>query len=308
MIRTDVDSQVRVRAFEFLAVQRQTHPNAIPWRILLEGFEYEGRRVPLVSQQGIFRPALCRLPLSIRTAPLVEGRERPYEDEMDREGLLLYRYRGTDRAHRENEGLRAAMREKVPLVYLYGVAAGWYVAEWPVFVVGDDPGRLAFQVAVGDQQAILSGPIDLASLELETDAARRYATRTALVRLHQQSFRIKVLRAYREQCAICRLRHGELLDAAHILPDGHPRGAPIVPNGLALCTLHHAAFDRHVLGVRPDLKVEIRLDVLEEEDGPMLEHGLQGFHGGGVDVPRAASLRPRREFLEERYELFRKAS
>src|SRR3989442_1724531 len=125
---------------------------------------------------------------------------------MDREGLLLYRYRGTDRAHRENEGLRAAMREKVPLVYLYGVAAGWYVAEWPVFVVGDDPGRLTFQVAVGDQQAILSGPIDLATLELETDAARRYATRTALVRLHQQSFRIKVLRAYREQCAICRRR------------------------------------------------------------------------------------------------------
>ena len=40
----------------------------------------------------------------------------------------------------------------------------------------------------------------------------------------------------------------------------------------------------------------------------MLEHGLQGFHGGGVDVPRSGSLRPRREFLEERYELFRKAS
>ena len=47
---------------------------------------------------------------------------------------------------------------------------------------------------------------------------------------------------------------------------GHPRGAPIVLNGLALRTLHHAAFDRHVLGVRPDLKVEIRLDVLEVED------------------------------------------
>lgn len=81
-----------------------------------------------------------------------------------------------------------------------------------------------------------------------------------------------------------------------------------MPNGLALCTLHHAAFDRHVLGVRPDLKVEIRLDVLEEEDGPMLQHGLQGFHGRDVDVPRSQLLRPRREFLEERYELFRKAS
>src|SRR5919197_4456221 len=48
-----------------------------------------------------------------------------------------------------------------------------------------------------------------------------------------------VLRAYRERCAICRLRREELLDTAHILADGHPRGAPIVPNGLALCTLHH---------------------------------------------------------------------
>jgi hypothetical protein len=59
-----------------------------------------------------------------------------------------------------------------------------------------------------------------------------------------------VLRAYRDCCAVCRLRHEELLDAAHILPDGHPRGEPVVRNGLALCKLHHAAFDRHILGIR----------------------------------------------------------
>ncbi len=304
----DVDAEVRLRAFRFLEEQKRAYPNAIPWRVLLAGFEHDGRRVPLVSQQGIFRPAVCRLPLSIRTAPVVEGRERPYDDAIGGEGLLQYRYRGTDRAHRENDGLRTAMREKVPLVYLYGVAAGWYVAECPVFVVRDDPRTLTFHVAVGDQPASLSGPVDLADLDLETDAARRYATRTALVRLHQQSFRMRVLRAYRQRCAICRLRHVELLDAAHILPDGHPRGAPIVPNGLALCTLHHAAFDRHVLGVRPDLKVDIRLDVLEEEDGPMLQHGLQGFHGAVLEVPRSEALRPRREFLEERYQLFMEAS
>ena len=88
---------------------------------------------------------------------------------------------------------------------------------------------------------------------------------------------------------------------------GHPRGLLVVPNGLALCALHHAAFDRNVLGVRPDLRVEVRLDVLEEEDGPMLEHGLQGFHGVVVMVPRAEHSRPNREFLAERYEMFRRA-
>ena len=94
-------------------------------------------------------------------------------------------------------------------------------------------------------------------------------TRLGKQRMHQREFRQRVRRAYREQCAICRLRHEELLDAAHILPDGHPRGEPVVPNGLALCKPHHAAFDRHVLGVRPDLTVELRPDVLREPDGPM---------------------------------------
>jgi hypothetical protein len=75
-----------------------------------------------------------------------------------------------------------------------------------------------------------------------------------------------VLRAYQQCCAICRLRHDELLEAAHILPDIHPFGEPVVPNGLALCKLHHAAFDANIIGVTPDLDVTVRLDVLQEID------------------------------------------
>jgi putative restriction endonuclease len=126
-------------------------------------------------------------------------------------------------------------------------------------------------------------------------------------RLNQVSFRQRVLNAYRTTCAVCRLRHDELLDAAHILPDIHPRGAPIVPNGLSLCKLHHAAFDRSILGVHPDLHIEIRTDILREEDGPMLLHGIQGFHGARVTVTRTPALQPNQEFLEERYEMFRRA-
>ena len=62
--------------------------------------------------------------------------------------------------------------------------------------------------------------------------------------------------------------------------DRDPEGEPKVSNGLALCKLHHAAFDCHIIGVNPDYRVEVRVDVLEEIDGPMLEHGLQGFHRG----------------------------
>jgi len=98
--------------------------------------------------------------------------------------------------------------------------------------------------------------------------------------MHQQEFRQRVPRAYREQCAIRRLRHEELLDAAHILPDGHPRGEPVVPNGLALC---------------------------KKPDGPMLKYGLQGFQDARLLLPRDPTLRPNREFVEERYGMFRRA-
>src|SRR5262249_45318144 len=157
-----------------------------------------------------------------------------------------------------------------------------------------DPEHLTFAALVGTQPDTISGPENLAGMAAESDDVRRYATRAAIVRLHQRSFRMRVLQAYRERCAICRLRHQELLDAAHILPDGHPQGRPIVPNGLSLCRLHHAAFDTNVLGVTPDLQVQIRDDVLNEEDGPMLQHGLQGFHGARIHVPSAEALRPNR--------------
>ena len=73
-----------------------------------------------------------------------------------------------------------------------------------------------------------------------------------------------------------------------------------LPTPALLVDIH--AFDRNVLGVRPDLRFEVRLDVLEEVDGPMLEHGLQGFHGAVLTVPRAEALQPNREFLAERYD------
>jgi putative restriction endonuclease len=104
---------------------------------------------------------------------------------------------------------------------------------------------------------------------------------------------------------VCRLS-SERLAAAHILPGTHPQGEPIVPNGLALCGLHHAAFDGYILGIQPDLTVQIREDILTEEDGPVLRYGLQGFQGSRIHVPRKETLRPNREFLAERFELFRK--
>jgi len=85
------------------------------------------------------------------------------------------------------------------------------------------------------------------------EARRAYVTVVTQRRVHQQSFRERMLQAYQTQCAICRRRHDELLDAAHILPDGHPRGDPIVPNGLDVNTqslFEARAFKDLVVGAR----------------------------------------------------------
>jgi putative restriction endonuclease len=137
---------------------------------------------------------------------------------------------------------------------------------------------------------------------------RRYATRQAVVRLHQHQFRRTVLRAYRSRCAVCSLREAVLLEAAHITEDGAALGHAVVSNGISLCAIHHLAYDRNLLGIAPDGVVHIAHRLLNEIDGPMLRVGLQGFHGAALDQPRRADERPDPERLDERFERFRQAA
>lgn len=304
----DVDMAVRLAAFNFLEEQSRIHEGVIPASALRPGFVFRGQRIKLMGPQGIFKPAILNdMPLSITTAPPNDRGDRPYADGFSPIGdVLLYRYRGTDPKHPDNVRLRIAMQRRRPLIYFHGLMKGQYCAAWPVFVVGDEPQSLCFRVEFDDAGYV--GRSISAIGEGVEDARRKYITVTTRHRLHQVSFRLRVLQAYQRTCALCRLRHDELLDAAHIVPDSDPLGEPLVSNGLALCKLHHAAFDRDFLGIRPDLVVEIRPDILDETDGPMLVHGLQGFHGRKIWTPSHPRQRPRAEFLERRYELFREAA
>lgn len=195
------------------------------------------------------------------------------------------------------------MRENLPLVYLHGVLPGKYVATWPVFIVGDRPEALSFSVAVDDAEHLGLSPSGAVHGEAG-DIRRGYVTALARRRLHQSAFRERVLAAYQRQCALCRLKHEELLDAAHIIPDRDPEGEPVVTNGLSLCRLHHAAFDRFFVGVSPDYVIEIRPDLLTETDGPTLRHAIQGLHGQRIILPRRRDQHPSVELLATRYERF----
>lgn len=292
------DARVRAAAFEWLGAQVSVHGDVIPRVALAAGFQFEGKRVPLLGPQGIFKPGVMEVPLSITTAP-----NGPYDDAFGRDGLLRYRYRGADPMHRDNQGLRFSMQQGLPLVYFHGVLPGKYVATWPVFIVHDAQETLSFSVAVDDAEHLgLTEPESL--LKEGSEVRRGYVTAVARRRLHQRAFRERVLAAYQHQCALCRLKHDELLDAAHIIPDTEPEGEPVVSNGLALCRLHHAAFDRFFVGVRPDYLIEIRPDLLAETDGPTLRHAIQGLQGKRIILPRKRDHRPSVDLLAARYDRF----
>jgi putative restriction endonuclease len=294
------DDELRAMVFAHVQQLRERYGGRIPRAELSTGVIVHGNRVPIWNyQKGIFKPAVLGrdgAALSVQTSA-----ESPYADSHDpNAGHFVYKYRGTDPNHPDNVALRRTMQYQRPLLYLVAVDPGVYDAILPVYVAGDDPARLQFTLVADYAHAPVADTV-------MTAARREYATRAVMQRLHQQQFRRLVLKAYREQCAICRLRHIELLDAAHILPDRDPRGDPVITNGLGLCKIHHSAFDAYILGIDPDARVHVRGDILDEIDGPMLRHGLQEVHGVRLILPRHAEQRPNREFLEERFERFRAA-
>lgn len=68
-------------------------------------------------------------------------------------------------------------------------------------------------------------------------------------------------------------------------------------------------YDASILGVSPDYVVEIRQDLLEEIDGPMLEHGLKGRHGKSLMVlPEKKGEWPDRDLLDISYRRFQQAA
>lgn len=296
------DAEVRAAALTKVRQLRELYMHRIPRTALMEGVEVNGTRVPVWNyQKGIFKPAVLGrdgAALSIQTSI-----ESPYEDEHDLDGgTITYKYRGTDPLHPDNVALRRAGERQLPLIYLVAVDPGVYDAIIPVYVADDQPERHQFTILAD------SGTVHTFVEDAITQAVRReYHTRSVLQRLHQQKFRRMVLRAYREQCAICRLRHVQLLDAAHILPDRHPRGIAAVPNGLGLCKIHHSAYDSNIIGIDAEARIHVRRDILEEKDGPMLRHGIQEVEGGVLMLPRKSELKPNRDFLAERFERFRAA-
>jgi putative restriction endonuclease len=107
-------------------------------------------------------------------------------------------------------------------------------------------------------------------------------------------FRPGVLQAYGNRCAVCGTAL-KLVDAAHIVPVSDPRGDDEVTNGLALCRLHHGAYDTGLMGVRSDFRIIVNTDAADRLRQVHLQAGLDQFTSAlppSIRLPSVAEVRP----------------
>jgi len=292
-VDTAVETALRLQIITWVRERAEANGGFLHRQELLS-FRINDRDLPIIDfSRGIRNPRDFASTLSI-----ISTANGPYDDAESDDGLLHYAYRKGDPWSGDNRKLRTAMETGQPLILFRKEQPNFYTPVLPVFVVDDEPENRQFLIALDEAFRYMGDVHDLA------EPQREYARRLAKQRLHQPAFRTRVLLAYETRCTICELKHGALLDAAHIVPDSEEHGLPTTSNGLALCKIHHAAYDQNMLGVSPDYRVGVNRDVLEEIDGPMLRHGIQEMHGREIVLPTKPKDRPDREGLAWRWERF----
>jgi putative restriction endonuclease len=267
------------------------HSDGTLSRKQLLDYTLDGESLPLIDySRGIRNPRALDATLAVVSDP-----NGPYPDEEVFPGVWRYSFRSGSTAG-DNTKLIAARDLKAEIILFHKPRPNTYQPIYPVRVVDVD---------------LVGGHVILSLKELvslDTSAAssveREWALALTMRRVHQPAFRSMVLRAYGTRCTVCSFRHAELLDAAHIIGDRRERGDATVTNGMAMCKIHHAAYDKNFLGVTPDYEIRIDTDLLKEVDGPMLRHGLQEMHGKQIGVPNRPADRPDRDRLAERFAEF----
>jgi putative restriction endonuclease len=243
--------------------------------------------------KGIHRARAQRGPAALS---VVTSWKNPYSDGEAEEGLG-YAYRVGEIDQPDNRALRAGVVERTPLAYFVGTRSGRFQALYPCYAVADDPSER--RVYLSPSTTTMEGT----RVPIADVVERRYVMREVRARLHQGRFRGLVLTAYRDRCTICRLRESRLLDASHIVPDAESRGVAEIRNGLALCTIHHRAYDHDLVGISPDYRVHVAPRLLDEDDGPMLDL-LKAAQGVSIVLPGASRSRTDRDLLAVRFERF----
>ena len=302
----DPDLPVRLAAFAALERLAIASAGRLAWRDIDDGFQFRGDNVHFANRaRGIFKPRQMSAALSVKATAPRAGRRSWYRDQgsiLDPDtGLVPYDL-ARESAQDSNDSLRLAFERKAKLIYFRAVEPAVYEAIWPVWIVhfSQAEGR-AFLAAADSAHANVSSVEALLASDAES-RPRSYYLVESRRRNHQAWFSSRTKSAYGYRCAFSGLPLRDLLVGAHIVPDAE-EGPASVTNGICMSTLHHTAFDTHLIGVDPNLRIHVAESVFEGRDGPLLE-SLKALADRSLRVPSEAPLQPRREYLEQRFAQF----
>ena len=279
--------------------------DAVPSHELSKGFMFNGELINFRSSaNGIFKPRqMDKHVLSIITTIPKEGGSNIYKDYEGDDGAYYYSFEKQGKSDYRNNYLIESYESETPFIYFKAIADKVYQCIWPCYVDEIDYEKRMFKIIVGERPQII-GSEQYAKYAKPKSIQAKYYVRETKVRGHQAEFREEVLKAYSRKCAITGLPDSRLLQAAHIIPDAEYSGVQTVRNGLALNYLHHKAYDSFLLGIDGNYKVHISNQLLELKDGPLLEHGILGFNGKQINLPRRKELRPDQNLLNRKFEKF----
>ncbi|OBK34233.1 restriction endonuclease [Mycobacterium sp. 1245111.1] len=293
----DSAAELHLRELIFTQLAELVSEYGVVTRKQLDALQIGGETRRIIDRsKGIWNPKDLLATLSIVSSP-----DGGYSDAHVGESMFAYDYQ-RDTTAGDNVKMRRALELRLPIILLRKIKDGVYVPVFPAYVIADDAANHRFMIALDASLQSVSDPLNLEPIE------RVYAERVMKQRLHQPEFRGRVIYAYEQRCTVCTLKHGKLLDAAHIIGDAEVHGVASVDNGLSLCKIHHAAYDANLLGISPDYLVRINNELMQETDGPMLLHGLQEMDGRGLTLPKRRADRPSKDRLAERFEIFKTAS
>ena len=310
MLNDQEELAFRESAFAWIRAQQLHKPFFT--REDLSQFSYGGATHRLIGLfTGIWKvTALSDSAIAISTAYVRDGLKRPYEDGEGLDGLQRYKWRKTNPDQWENRALRMAMERNLPMLWMVGIGyvpgttQQLFDVRYPVYLIGEEPAEHQFVVALEQDQKIIPSGEPVAVQEI----VKRYNERIVNARYHQPLFRARVIHAYEERCAVCRLPFTELLEAAHIRPDSQG-GSTKISNGMSLCKIHHGAYDADIIGISPDYTIHVRDSILATFDGPTLQHSIKEMDGEVLrQIPKETTSKPDRELLAERFDKFKKAS
>ncbi len=122
----------------------------------------------------------------------------------------------------------------------------------------------------------------------------RYSRSEVDIRLGQGGFRVVVTDAYRRRCAITGESTLPVLEAAHIRPYAS-EGPHSLDNGLLLRSDMHILFDKGLLTITPDLRLEVSPQIQEQYSNGKLYYSYQG--SDLKSLPESLLERPSPDFL-----------